>query len=114
MKVKKTSKHLAAETSKHLAAALAKTLAKTSRSRKDQDRLANLASALAAPQGKSKRVIGVKCPVKTVPGKATECGEIFFCKKKGDIGSYNIAGYENHLRTDHGIFLPKPIPVEGF
>lgn len=83
--------------------------------RKERERLANLAAALAKPQGKSKRIIGMKCTVLMFrEGKRAECGEFFPCKKKGDIGSYNIAGYQNHLRTDHNIFLPKPTPVEGF
>jgi len=44
------------------------------------------------------------CPIK-------ECEWSSRLAKKADCGSYNIAGYERHLREAHDIFLPRPIPV---
>ena len=39
------------------------------------------------------------------------CPQTFPLAKRGDPGSYNVAGYERHLRDIHAIFLPKPILV---
>lgn len=47
-------------------------------------------------------ITGMACPI---------CMESFPLKNYKDKASWNIAGYEIHLRNQHNIFLPKPITV---
>jgi hypothetical protein len=56
---------------------------------------------------RDERLVALMCPL-------DGCKETFPLKKRGDRGSANFAAYEIHLRTEHGIFLPKPADVMGW
>ena len=56
---------------------------------------------------RDQQLVAVMCPYK-------DCGEEFPLKKKGDLGSYNLAGYDRHLAEVHLFERPKPVEVWGF